>query len=710
MERGSSATMNGNRPVRSTTRVSGGTNAAASSPIPSVGAPPGHRRGSVLRLLGVVLIIASLAWSAPYLSQRWQDEARTYRNVAVAVDLEEWADLAYASGGDLLALLQQIRAAGVNQISLKEPTVGRLEREGYLTLYDPAVGGEPPGDLPFVPAAGRVYLQTTDPQLFAQLALTLPARLSPAAVTAAPPYIELKADAAAVRELRSGFLAADLALAEQLGFAVFLRPANARGVDPELILPQVAPGTVLLFQGQEVLGAPDLIQATAQVMVQRGFVLGLLEDPLQLSLVDQLGLDQLYQALLTEAGNAQAVRVHSFTETELKKLHPDDLIDRSLRGVRDRGIGVLYLKAIPPLPGQHGWATLTEPALRYYQGLIRDLTAQRYVVAAAQPNRVVDWPWAAHAGAVGAMGGLWIIVAALFDQVQLRRRLTGLLLIAPLAVVPLVLLAGRFGGETLMRETASFLVAVAMPCAAMALAAPELVRPGTPIWLRGVFALTVATLTGIAGGMLVGASLAGPYYTLDFGYFRGVKIAHLVPPAFSLLLGVLMVWRAGEGRAMTVESVGDYAVSFARMPITWAAAALIGVAGIAAYVILGRTGHTAGFQVSAIEVALRDLFDVKLLARPRFKEILIGGPALLAMAWLRIGTSGRWAALFPLGLAAASIGQVSVVNSFSHIRTPLLVSLIRSLNGYWVALAVGAMAMAALWLLIRVLGWLNRDA
>jgi len=676
-------------------------------------------QGRWLRRLGLALIALSLVVSLPYLASRWADESRTYKHVALAVDLEEWADLAIAHGGDLVGLMRDVREAGVNLLSIKEVKIARLEAYGLVKLYDPMLGPQWPADMPFPYQPGYIYLRADAPHVFEMLADSLPWRLNPGAVRAELPYIQVRADLETVRDLRTGFLVDDFALAEALGFDVLLRPANLPGSDdPTARLDALArygveipAGTVLLHQGNEVLGFPDAVPAVADAMRERGLVLGLLETPVQLGLVEQSGYRDLARLL-----GYRAVRVHAFTELELRKLVPADLVDRSLRAVRDRGIGVLYLKAIPPALEQYAWQPITDRAMAYYAGLAADLRAQGYTIGPVEAHGVSDMPPAAYAGLGGAVGAALIVVGALLDLLWPGRRLTALLLLVPVAILPLAAMARLAGGTSLLREFSAFAVATMVPAAAMALVVAyfgPVAASGGPrrrCWVRSIGVLAAATALGIGGGMLLAATLSGPLYTLEFGYFRGVKLAHIVPPAIAAALGILAWWRNEHGQRLTLPEMGARLMAFLSSPLTWAAAAAGVVAGGGLLLVMGRSGHTAGFEVSALEVAFRDLMDVRLLARPRFKEIMLGHPALLLLLWLGLEPRGRWGWVFGLGLAAAAFGQVSVVNSFAHIRTPLLVSLVRSLNGLWVGILISAAAIAALWLAIRVARWSTKDA
>ena len=138
------------------------------------------------------------------------------------------------------------------------------------------------------------------------------------------------------------------------------------------------------------------------------------------------------------------------------------------------------------------------------------------------------------------------------------------------------------------------------------------------------------------------------------------------------------------------------------MKLGWMVALLLlAVAGLLVLVVgvyyIRRTGNT--MSVSERELALRNLLENLLIARPRTKELLIGWPCAMLFVWsLRRGMN-----LLPLLFGGGmSIGLVSVVNTFLHIRTPFLLSLLRTGWGLLFGLLLAAAVTAAGELLYRL--------
>jgi MFS family permease len=94
-----------------------------------------------------------------------------------------------------------------------------------------------------------------------------------------------------------------------------------------------------------------------------------------------------------------------------------------------------------------------------------------------------------------------------------------------------------------------------------------------------------------------------------------------------------------------------------------------------------------------LESRLRLLLSQLLGVRPRTKEFLLGYPILiLCGVYLNTLLARKW---LWLGLAVATIAPVSLINTFCHIHTPFVVSLIRSING-----VVGGILMAAVYVVL----------
>ncbi|GAH43652.1 unnamed protein product, partial [marine sediment metagenome] len=100
-----------------------------------------------------------------------------------------------------------------------------------------------------------------------------------------------------------------------------------------------------------------------------------------------------------------------------------------------------------------------------------------------------------------------------------------------------------------------------------------------------------------------------------------------------------------------------------------------------------------------IEEKIRIFLEKTLIARPRNKEFLIGYPALLlamSMNFLKIKEFK-----IPI-IIIGTIGPVTLINTFCHIHTPFLFSILRTFNGVWLGLALGLIAVTIFYCLVKI--------
>jgi len=94
----------------------------------------------------------------------------------------------------------------------------------------------------------------------------------------------------------------------------------------------------------------------------------------------------------------------------------------------------------------------------------------------------------------------------------------------------------------------------------------------------------------------------------------------------------------------------------------------LAVVALGGLIYILRTGNVyLGLPIPQFDEGMRRFLENMLVFRPRTKEFLIGHPALMLAA--AVALSGYWRISLPLVLIGC-IGQISMINTFSHIHTP----------------------------------------
>lgn len=219
---------------------------------------------------------------------------------------------------------------------------------------------------------------------------------------------------------------------------------------------------------------------------------------------------------------------------------------------------------------------------------------------------------------------------------------------------------------------------------------------------QGLGVLAVTTALSLLGGLVVGGALSGSEYLLEMQIFRGVKLSQLLPLA--VVTGIYLLAFGYRRSRQEIQSLPHFAsdlkaILFEDIKIYYIV--LAGIAGAVGYVYIARTGHESSLQPSDLEMISRNFLEMVLLARPRTKEFLLAFPIIVAgFVFARYHLKKL---IYPAALCGM-IGLTSIANTFSHLRTPVYLSVVRT--GYSISFGalIGVLAAVVLWFLISLLG------
>ena len=177
----------------------------------------------------------------------------------------------------------------------------------------------------------------------------------------------------------------------------------------------------------------------------------------------------------------------------------------------------------------------------------------------------------------------------------------------------------------------------------------------------------------VTGGLALASFFSVTDFMLRLRVFSGVKLTLMLPPILVLLHDLK--------NRVHPESL----IEFLSRPPLWGEIMLYGaLLGAIGFAIL-RSDNVA--DISRIETAMRESLEHLLIARPRTREVLVGYPSLLLWGFLvRNGYFSRYREIFRIGTV---LGFSSVINSFCHFHTPMMLILLREFNGLWTGLLIG---------------------
>lgn len=202
---------------------------------------------------------------------------------------------------------------------------------------------------------------------------------------------------------------------------------------------------------------------------------------------------------------------------------------------------------------------------------------------------------------------------------------------------------------------------------------------------ESILAFLKICVISFGGVLTIIGSISRTNFALGIDLFLGVKVATVVP---IILVLAYLIYREHKFDYKYYKGVLDKKISYGALIV-------IGLLAIALYVYVSRTGNTG--TATAFERSFRQFLDNVLGVRPRTKEFLIAYPVLLAL--LYYGYKERYI----VAVIFAVIGPISLVNTYAHIHTPVVISLIRSAYGIIFGIIIGLILIGVIKLISRVI-------
>lgn len=587
-------------------------------------------------------LVVSTAVSAWVGVERHREEASN-RAVHLLADMPDIRVLAAVTGRTVPQVLGELKEQGLTGVAIAEETFDDLIADGRLRIESS-------------PLVYVVEDEATAQRVLEFARRRLGSPVDPPAMLQMPDGSQVPFPAR-INDLRTfglGFNEGDVAAIRGQGLSVVARLSNQplgskAAIDAMIDSASAAEAEGILFGGDQVLGRRELVVYAADKIRSAGFWIGPVE------FTTQGGLARISREL-----HDRLLRVHSMVATEMERNEPPDIIDRYVRSVVERSMQALFLRPL---------SLSSEDPLdsfkNYVAGIHRGLVREGYHAKPATPDSPTSRPnWAIVAC------GLGIAAAAGFLATRLLNLRWGLAVTVVLAALSFAAIAG-FGLKYLALAGALTFPTLAM----LAAFDPQNERGTANKWIAAFLWITALS---VAGGLHVAALLTEASFMLRLDQFFGVKLAHFLPPVF---IAVYLLFAQGDAREIL------------RGTVRWMDIVLMVLVMGAVFLMLSRTGNDAPGDVSAVELKVRNFLDRVLPERPRTKEFLIGHPALMTCCLMAFR---GWRAWLPMAAFLAAVGQVSIVNTFCHLHTPIEVSAVRVLVGLILGWIVGAAVISVM--------------
>jgi hypothetical protein len=354
----------------------------------------------------------------------------------------------------------------------------------------------------------------------------------------------------------------------------------------------------------------------------------------------------------------------------MSNMTPDSALDRWLLAARERNMRSLLVRFFDiTMPGSN-----LQGNLAYVDSIQSGLLESGFSLDQPyeKPNSIYsNTKLLAMVGFAVAAGVMLILLEMRLPKLSLLALIGGIAIWLALLLV----------NPTMAKKMMALLSVITFPTLSCLL----IMKPEARSIGKSVVALLKLCAISYIGAVLMVGLLADILFMLKLDQFIGVKLAHVVP--IVAVPFILYIWN--EEKPLTfVKQLLEKALDYKWTML----GVLVAVAGV---IYLSRTGNS-GAELSAAESMMRTFLNDVMGVRPRSKEFLIGYPFTLLLFWL--GASRKnWLLTIP-----AIIGQVSLVNTYAHIHTALIMSMQRSFNGLVLGIAVGLLLIIGVRMLFAI--------
>jgi hypothetical protein len=573
---------------------------------------------------------------------------------------------AYAISG--VALLDAARIS-----PLANPTLAALVRSGQVKT-------------------GSVYLLVYDKPTFDRYMQQLPLHFERSGITVlqhnAPYVIAVRTQIDYFNTTALGIPRDQVELAKRLHLLVIPRFQNDERLQDGQIakmFDDVGAGkwlSTVIFFGlrNQVLGFPDHVADTADVFRARK----------QLN----FGEIETYDASQVQKGNGElaklipgrTVRVQAIGKVELDKLTVPDIVARYELGVRERNVRVVYLR---PFGHEYNKLSIEKTNVEMVREIADDLRSHGFTLGRATPIPLYRGNSRILVGlAALAVPSLFVLLLGWYGWYR-----------PSWAIGAYALTVAIYGAgyathhDLLARSILALLAALIFAAAAFTVLSPAFFEEpaesmGSQL-LRSIGWTLLATGVALLGALAVIGLMSSPLVMEEVEPFRGVKLVLAAPPLIALAL-YLFTDRFNS----RVTNARDAFLAPIRIYQLLLACAVLGIAAL----VLLRSGNTSDITPSQFELSLRHHLTALLSVRPRFKEFVIGFPFLMLLPALRSIDRRAVGILLTLGIG---VGIGDIIDTFSHIHTPIVISLIRIFLGFVVGAIIGGLAIAVYRWIVR---------
>jgi len=593
----------------------------------------------------MILISTILAISLAIKRVRYD---RTQNNVEIAITQEDATRLGRLIGeSSPNELINNFKNKGLlTTLLISEDTIGSLELQGKLKKY-------PPNEIYQLAqktkkgnsniTIGNTYILVNNASVYDRILFHFQAELGPDAIKEFKQgsILEITATEEDIEKIGVGFDDMTLISAIENGWSVIVRLKNGYNHKSTWIatkiesIKKINGIDTILFEGPSILGYPNAIGSTKTNLEKNKLSYGNVE------FFYQAGLNALTKSY--PKGNKN---IHQITEEEAVKLSTQKMILRLTQAATERSVDILLFH---PLWEQSHIQNISTTQEKFLTTLTTALKEKNINVQKKNPPS--EWQ------DTSKIMLFWIslgIMAISLRVLSFFIPCTGIIFWLGVSMVTL----SDMALSTLQNQQLwGIIAAIIFPIWVVLEIENYKTTKFWKTFILGLICLSIAILHIVAiffsSEWLTGAQM-----------IRGIKLAYLLPLAFSFIYFSI--------KPQQLLQLHYIVKNWLQKPIKWQQFFMLTSLAILSVLLIWKSGNGAISLPG--ETPLREFLGDLFGIRPRTKDILGIASLILGVTWYR----HDWAWPFRV---VGIIGVISIINTFLHIHTPLMISIYRTLIG-----------------------------
>lgn len=676
-------------------------------------------RNILLVIIGISFIVSGFQ-----ITRRIMKEQRN-KNVEIVADLADFENLAIEMNTPIEEVAKKLIGAGTTSIAISEETLNDMNNDGRILMY-PAVNLKHI-DVNFnneyrnIATQIKEYIEqnnleystntlvlTDDKNEYDFLTNSFKSRFSGITKEFNDEnkfgiLIGRKQDK--IKSVGLGLVDDDFEYAKTLGFNnIIPRIENHEGITTEEVdklyeqLKKYKVKTIV-FAGVTVYGQDyqdekgEMLKYIGDKFSKEGaeIITAIIEKPVETDLETvQRGIKTL-----SKASNYINTKVYSIDASQLTRITASNMVEQWGRAISQRNVRVLYVRPLSVA------SKTSDENFENTISAIREIkTRAKYmgmkIDSAKGLGTIKQNNFIQGIMAIGIVAAGFLLLIILLDLTKFPKAVYSLFILGALGtglIYCIPMLYNALGG--IANKGFSFMASIIFPSIAGVYLISVYNKESKienknlkEIIFRSILVLLASALITGVGGVFIGALLSGSEYVLKLDVFRGVKLSFILP---ILVFGFAYVVKCGiysdeNGKPLSIldqfKKLMDSSIT-----VKYAVAAAVLLLGL--LIVVMRSGNTLITSASSIEITIRNFLEKYLVARPRTKE-LIAFPVLMFIIY-----SARYK-IKEIGLLVMLVGMIgieNIVNSFCHIRMPVMVTTLSSIYSLIFAVIIGSIGI-----------------